>query len=219
MAPAAKNTTSAAALTEVLREKVLSGDLKPGERIVESRLCAALGVSRTPLRGSLRRLEGEGWVRSVKNSGFSVAPLSAREVSETYPILAALETAALKSSWPLAVSVAPELRELNEKFRKARGAQTAIKRDAAWHRLLLSKSLNNRLSSLIESLTASLKRYEYLYLSDAKLSEISYAQRAQVTAALEEENLPAAAAALEANWQFGMAVLLERLEGEKRQNR
>src|SRR5688572_24496804 len=81
-----------------VRQLILNGELLDGSRIVESSLCDQLGVSRTPLREALFRLEQEGLVRQDLARGFSVMPLSAREVREIYPIIWTLEVLALELS-------------------------------------------------------------------------------------------------------------------------
>jgi DNA-binding FadR family transcriptional regulator len=68
-------------------ERILNGKLSPGVRVNESRLAKELGVSRTPLREALFQLEREGFVRSDRDRGFSVEPMSAREIRELYPML------------------------------------------------------------------------------------------------------------------------------------
>src|SRR6516164_2816173 len=81
----------------LLRERIVSGGLMPGNRLQDVQLAAELGVSRTPVREALLRLEGEGLVESDPNRGFFVAPLSRKEVLEIYPIVWSLECLALDS--------------------------------------------------------------------------------------------------------------------------
>ena len=61
-----------------LRQRILAGRMKAGTKIIESRLAATLGISRTPLREALLHLEREGLVRSDLRRGFTVEPLSSR---------------------------------------------------------------------------------------------------------------------------------------------
>src|SRR5713101_6738628 len=83
---------------QALLKRIIEGTLKPATKIIESRLAAELDVSRTPLREALLHLEREGLVRSDLRRGFTVERLSAREVRETYPLLAALECFGVRSS-------------------------------------------------------------------------------------------------------------------------
>lgn len=82
---------------ELLREEIVSGRLKPGERLVEQQLCEALDVSRTSLRESLRALEAEGLVELVPHRGAVVAKVSLGEAKQIYQIRAELEALAVRN--------------------------------------------------------------------------------------------------------------------------
>jgi len=78
-----------------LREAILSGHFKPGERLVESTLCEMVNVSRSSLREALRRLEGEKLILNVPNRGPSVAEISWVEAEEIYNARILLEAEAV----------------------------------------------------------------------------------------------------------------------------
>ena len=78
-------------VTNALREAILSGELRPGDRLLQEQLAEQLRVSRIPLRDALRRLEAEGLVRIGPHRGAEVATLSADDVKEIYAIRIALE--------------------------------------------------------------------------------------------------------------------------------
>src|SRR5215471_12036634 len=106
------------AFNELSRE-IVKGKLQPGARLVEAQLSARMGLSRTPLREALFRLEREGLVRTELRRGFSVSPLSEREARETYSIVAALESLGLRQSL-LVEPLVPRLREANKRLWTAR---------------------------------------------------------------------------------------------------
>src|SRR5512138_3094420 len=74
-----------------LREKILSGDLPAGSRLKEQEIAAQLGISRTPVREALARLELEGFIKSSPRRGAIVCQLELDEIDEIYEIRAALE--------------------------------------------------------------------------------------------------------------------------------
>ena len=78
-------------LAEQLRERILSGAAEPGQPIRQDTLAAELGVSKIPLREALARLEEEGLLRSERNRGWFVAPLTAAEAREVYALRLTLE--------------------------------------------------------------------------------------------------------------------------------
>ena len=78
-------------VTVQLREMILNGEFKPGERITETSLAKALGASRTPVRYALSILEQEGLVTSVPNRGYRVERFSMRDISNAIDLRGTLE--------------------------------------------------------------------------------------------------------------------------------
>jgi DNA-binding GntR family transcriptional regulator len=196
---------------KVILERIVSGDLAPGARIKEVQLSEELGVSRTPLREALLRLEREGFVRSELARGFSVESLSAREVRETYPIIAALEELALRASAPVLTSLIERLTKLNKELAANAGPKSAMDYDSRWHETLISGCPNRRLNQTITELRSTLRRYERFYMMDKVLVSESAKQHARVVAAISAGDIEAALSALAENWHFGMETLLLRI--------
>jgi DNA-binding GntR family transcriptional regulator len=80
--------------TEALRSLIVSGALRPGERLREVRLCEALGVSRTPVREALRTLAAEGMVDLLPNRSAVVAELRSPDIAQLFDVVGALEALA-----------------------------------------------------------------------------------------------------------------------------
>ena len=197
-----------------IRKSILAGRLKPGAKIIESRLATTLGVSRTPLREALLHLEREGLVRSDLRRGFTVEPLSAREVRETYPLLAALECHAVRTSAQFLAPLLPSLERVNVQFRRARSARQALELDTRWHDTLISPSNNSRLAGLIASLRRTIRRYELIYMSDTALLPTSAAQHDAILDALRKHDMKTALEAIESNYILGMHVVLRKMGEE-----
>lgn len=85
---------------ETIREMVLGGELRPGDRLVEERLTEELGISRPPLREALRLLEQEGLLLSMPRRGVIVTPLSAQDVYEIFTLRTAYERMAIDLGVP-----------------------------------------------------------------------------------------------------------------------
>jgi DNA-binding GntR family transcriptional regulator len=198
----------------VLLDHIITGKLKAGEKLNELQLSRQLKVSRTPLREALLHLEREGLVRSDLRRGFSVEPLSTREIRETYPILAQLECMAVRSSAGLIHLVLPELRRINAEFVRARNARHALELDTLWHDTLMSQSKNARLASMVNTLRLAIRRYEHVYMADSKLIPTSGTQHREIIAAFERKDLEAGLKAIEENYRFGMQVLLRKMGEE-----
>ena len=85
-------------LIPLLRDMVLNGDLRPGEKVHEQGLCVRFGVSRTPLREALKVLASEGLIILTPNRGAMIARISDKEIDELFPIIGALEALAAEAA-------------------------------------------------------------------------------------------------------------------------
>ncbi|MEO3802730.1 GntR family transcriptional regulator [Nonomuraea sp. B1E8] len=107
-------------VTAELRRRILSGELAQGERLVEDRLAAALGVSRNPVRESIRVLAAEGFIEVVPRLGATVARLSAEEGEELFDVRMAIEgLAARLAARKRDPAAAERLRQVLEQSREA----------------------------------------------------------------------------------------------------
>ena len=196
----------------LVRERIVKGDLLPGNRLQDVQLAAALGVSRTPVREALLRLEREGLVESDPNRGFFVAPLSRKEVLEIYPIVWALECLALDSSEPPPPSQIQALRQINAEM--AAVTDDPLHRqelDLRWHQTLLESCANERLKELLAGLKQIVRRYECVYMRDPVRVRRSVRDHAEILEALVKKKRDLARRLLERNWRAGMEDVLTQL--------
>jgi DNA-binding GntR family transcriptional regulator len=94
---------------QILREKILSGELKAGERLIERELADVLKISRTPVREALRKLDSEGLIRIIPRKGGIVADLSDEDIIDMFEILESLEALAVRQA---AERITPEQRKM-----------------------------------------------------------------------------------------------------------
>lgn len=196
--------------------RILREELAPGARISDSVLAQELGVSRTPVREALLRLENEGFLDVDVGRGFFVKPLSAGEVREVYPILWTLEVLALRSSPPPGRGTVAELDRINAELGRAEDPEDSIELDVAWHRTLLEGCGNQQLLALIASLKAVIRRYEYAFMQNAGLVSVSTRAHDEIARAVERGEVEAAVPLLESNWRFTMEELVPWLEQSER---
>jgi len=195
-----------------LLDDLVEGRLPAGMRLVEATLAAKMGVSRTPMREALLRLEQDGFVEGERHKGYRVAQLDDQMARDFYPIVAALEALALRLAAPIVKIDLPLLEQANRALHEARSdPRAAMEADAAFHRLLLTRCPNARLIQLIESLKLQLRRYESIYMSDAPLIGLSVEQHQAIIAAIGKDDFAAGAAALGANYDSGLALVLSKL--------
>ncbi len=94
--PSLETNTLGESAAELLRQRILSGALKPGSRLVEAEIARQLGISRGPVREALATLRGEGLAREEPRRGAYVTALSALDIREIYQVRAALESGAAR---------------------------------------------------------------------------------------------------------------------------
>jgi DNA-binding GntR family transcriptional regulator len=144
------------AVVKQLRRLILSGELKPGARLIEERLTERFGVSRPPLREALRVLQRDGIVQSLPRRGFIVTPITAQDVREIYSLRFMLERMAIELGVPVAdPELLQPLRDAVERIRRASeaGAQDELlAANQAFHSALIALPRHTRLSRIWESL-------------------------------------------------------------------
>lgn len=132
-----------------LRDAIVEGRLRPGQRLVEVRLASQMGVSRAPVREALRILEREGLVTSRPRRGVSVTVLSKHDVQEIYGLRSALECQAARNACKRITP--PDVEELLSLIRAMKRAGSVddrkllARRDLAFHQKILEMSGNRRL--------------------------------------------------------------------------
>jgi DNA-binding GntR family transcriptional regulator len=197
----------------LLRE-IVEGRLAPGARLVEAQIAVRMGVSRTPVREALMRLEREGFAVSERHHGYRVSALDEQAAREIFPMVGALQALAVAESGALLASRLDQLRAANERLHAARrDPQAAMAADGAFHALLIGLCPNARLLALIDTLHQQLLRYEHLYMSDDALIDLSLRHHADIIDSLARGDLPGAEQAVRANYASGLAVVIAKIRG------
>ncbi len=166
------NKTIREKVYEYLREGILSGKIKSGDRLVESELAGRIGTSRTPVREALHTLEREGLVDSLHRVGYVVRPISELEVSELCQIRLALEALALR--WALSKDPAGLARAMRKNLSRceqqvaAGNLKSFIEMDAQFHDLISEVADSSRLKEMTNSIRRYMLRYriQSIYTED-----------------------------------------------------
>jgi DNA-binding GntR family transcriptional regulator len=196
-------------IRENIIELILSGHLKPGERIKEQALSQLLHVSRTPLREALISLERLRLVQSEPNVGFKVREMSIEEVEELYPLISLLETHALALSFAFLETQIKILESINESLHLQRDLpREASLADRKFHFKLTEFCKNETLLHLIADLRLRISCYEHRYMIKKDHIERSYNQHKDIIAAIQERNLTKAKKALSTNWESGAKIII-----------
>lgn len=153
-----------------LRQEILTGKMKPGERLMEIHLANKLGVSRTPIREAIRKLELEGLVIMIPRRGAEVAQITWKNLKDVLEVRRALDVLAIE----LACERMPQegigsLYKACETFEAATKTQDTRKiaeADVAFHDIIVASTGNNRLIQLVNNLAEQMYRYRFEYLKD-----------------------------------------------------
>jgi DNA-binding GntR family transcriptional regulator len=154
---------------ESLREAILSGQLRPGERLMEIQLAEEMGVSRTPVREAIRKLELEGSVVMIPRKGAYVSGLSLKDIADVFEIRGALEGLAAELASDRITD--EELEELERYLVKIAeeiengDLNKVVQTDTDFHSLLYQASRNGRLTQIINNLREQIQRFRTTSLS------------------------------------------------------
>jgi DNA-binding GntR family transcriptional regulator len=172
-----------------LRQDVVEGRWKPGERLIEPVLCEQFGVSRTPMRDALRVLESEGLVELIPHVGAVVTKPEAVDIAGTFDILAVLEaSAAEKAALARSPAFIARLRKLVEKMHDAvRADQSALylKLNDEFHRRIVLESGNPALIDIHEHLMWHVHRIRHSTYSKLPFSKETGQQHDDIVAMIE----------------------------------
>lgn len=168
-----------------IKEDIISLKLKPGSLIQEEALAQQYGVSRTPVREALRRLEQEGLVKTLPKKGTLVSQLSVNDILEIFQVRMALEPLAAR----LAANLMPRdetlrLRDLHTPPPEAKGGFNMDHREL--HRSIARHCGNERLGSILDSLFDETTRI--LAMSAPEAAMRFYQRHLDIVDALEERD-------------------------------
>ncbi len=179
-------------LAEELKKAILTGKLKPGERLSEEKLTDLLKVSRVPLREALRTLEVGGYVTFLSDNQAVVSKPTVEDIQDSYTIASVLEGLAAR----LAVQRADEeeigrLRELHQLLREAyqkKDPERYFEANSSFHRFIAELAGNKRLYHLIDELRREIRKTRIVSLRVTQRSDYSMREHDQILDAFLKKN-------------------------------
>ena len=191
---------------QTIQQAIISGQLPPGERLRDQDLAEQLGVSRTPVREALQRLEDEGLVETSPRASTRVTTLDARAPREAFPVVAALHALATRSAVPhLTKRDVEAMRTANANLASVIAAPDtaivfqAIQADDRFHQVLLEAADNRELLRTLDRLMPKVRRLEYAQFGSLS-GRRSVQQHEAIIATCEQKLVAEAAALVEDNW-------------------
>jgi len=202
-------------ILETIREAILKGDLKPGEKVAEPELAERFGISRTPIREAFRQLESEGYLTVIPRKGAVVAALSERDVQEYYAVKSILEGyAAELAAKNLSEKELARLEAINEKLKKLASegdVKTFYKVHNEFHEMFLKAADNSKLYELVIHLGQKFSRLRMASLSVGGRMELSVAEHEKLLEAFRNHDGKAAENLVKKTAAIGGHVLLESM--------
>ncbi len=175
-----------------LREAILIGTLQPGERLMEKQLAEKMGVSRTPIREAIRKLELEGLVIMIARKGAQVAEITEKDIQDVLEVRAALEGLAVRIACEkMQEATLQKLKQVMEEFTKASQIQdidTMIYKDVEFHDIIFESTENHRLIHIVNNLREHIHRYRVAYLKKYTYLEAIGKEHQDIVDAIERRD-------------------------------
>lgn len=195
-----------------LRDAILDGTLEPGEQLKDAELSEWLGLSRTPIREALARLEEYGLVETAPNRYTRVAPLTGRDARDAFPVVAALHALAASLGVPrISDDELVAMRAANEEFARAlrKGdVDQAVATDDRFHAVLVQASANREIARSLARLMPKVTRLEQARFGSLA-GRRSVEQHERIVTLCAARETAEAAEAVRENW-LSLGVLIDR---------
>jgi DNA-binding GntR family transcriptional regulator len=194
-----------------LYDAIASGQLKPGQRIVEAELARRLDISRAPIREAARRLENRGLLIWEPRRGFFVRRLTPKDILEIYGLRIAVETYAIRLAAQSAtfkqLAALDALLERASRLDTGQGVHLFVEVDLEFHRLICRMSGNERLLQAFDDLTSELRLAFSLINRGYQTGERLSARHAVLVEAMRRRDVDAAVAELTRHLEHSCEVV------------
>ncbi len=217
--PVDKPLTLRERIVEFIKDAVISGRLKSGERVPEQEIAANFGISRTPIREAFRQLESEGFISLIPRKGAVVSPITDKDVVEFYAIKSLLEGYAARTATAGFTSRdIKRLETLNgamEKCAEKGDVKGFFVLDNDFHDTFLKGSGNEKLYALVHSLVQQFERFRVTALSLPGRMRESLSQHRDIIEAFKNSEAELVETLVRANAEKGRDVLVDEILKEK----
>lgn len=202
-----------------LRQAILTGELKPGERLMEIQLANRLGVSRTPVREAIRKLELEGLVLMIPRKGAVVAEITIKDLEDVLEVRGALEVLAVQNACEnITDEQLQELKIAGTNFKHAlMGADLVecVQADIRFHEIIYGATNNRRLIQLLSNLREQMYRYRMEYLKDKRMYKTLVDEHEAIRKALKKHDPEKAGNAVRVHIENQKKCIINSLTEEK----
>ncbi|MBP2242511.1 DNA-binding GntR family transcriptional regulator [Cytobacillus eiseniae] len=186
-----------------LKKAIITLELEPGQRVKDKDLAAEFGVSRTPVREALKRLEDEGLIESLPGSQTCVTEIHLEEAKNAFTVIAALHRLAARLAVPfISEENIKQMEESNSNLQKALDTKDvicAVEADDHFHSIILKASRNEEIELALDRVISKVRRLEFSKFSSVD-GRKSLEQHKNIIAAFKANDLNLASSLVEENW-------------------
>ncbi|MBE5876784.1 MAG: GntR family transcriptional regulator [Lachnospiraceae bacterium] len=202
-----------------LRQAILTGEMKPGERLMEIHLANKLGVSRTPIREAIRKLELEGLVIMIPRRGAEVAQITWKNLKDVLEVRKVLDVLAIELACErMTRDELAQLKAACEEFEAATVTQDATviaKADVALHDIIVASTRNDRLIQLVNNLAEQMYRYRFEYIKDMSQHHILVEEHNAMYQSILQKDKETAAAVVRKHVDNQEEAIIKQLQLER----
>ncbi|MEK7679216.1 MAG: GntR family transcriptional regulator [Deltaproteobacteria bacterium] len=206
-------------IVDFVKDAVLKGRLRPGERVPEQEIAQSLGISRTPIREAFRQLESEGFISVVPRKGAVVSPITDKDVREFYEIKSLLEGFAAQTACPkLTQKEIKKLDSLNTQMHKCADegdVKGFFRLDNQFHDTFLKACGNEKLFNLIHHLVQQFERFRITAMALPGRMKDSVEQHGAIVEAFKRGDMELVQRLVRATAERGRDVLVEEILKER----
>lgn len=208
---------------QTLRKAILTGELEPGERLMETQLGEKLGVSRTPIREAIRKLELEGLVVMVPRKGAQVAQFTEKDIQDVLEVRAALEALAARlackrmddrSFLRLQLIIAEY-----DYASKDKDIEVMIEKDVEFHETIFKATQNEKLNQFFSNMREQVDRYRIAYLKNAEQNNNVQGEHLALLEALKARDEDKASALATKHIQIQCDSIMKIIKNKEQANR
>lgn len=203
-----------------LRQAILTGELKPGERLMEIHLANKLGVSRTPIREAIRKLELEGLVTMIPRRGAEVAQITEKSMNDVLEVRRALDSLCVELACERITQEDTERLGLACEAFEAAVRTGDIKKiaraDVELHDIIVQATGNQRLVQLINNLSEQMYRYRFEYIKDSTQHQRLIDEHRMIYESIVKKDKEAASQAAHVHIDNQKKAIIAQIRSEKK---
>jgi DNA-binding GntR family transcriptional regulator len=204
---------------DYLKNAIIDQTIEPGSRLVESKIADMLGISRTPLREALHKLEREDWIEQIPSGGFQVVTLTKADIEQTFGIRSVLEAYAAR----LAAQNHKEkdLIPLEKKMKEFQNCLESKDNDklqkinTQFHDILYGLSQSSKLIKMINQLRAQISRFRQIILKQDEFAHQSNEGHVKMLEAIRQRDANAVEKIVRDHILKGKSAVLSQLKKEE----